>query len=143
MKVLVADDDPVCRGLLQSLMVPWGFEVVLAADGEQALQVLRGADPPRLVILDWMMPKVDGFEVCKAVRASGGGGNDTYILLVTGSRNKEDIMKVVVAGADDYLTKPFEPLDLKIRLRMAMRVMHLQDELKSRPPTPRAVARAS
>lgn len=134
MRVLVADDDPVCRALVGELVTPWGFEVTTATDGVEAMGVLRRPDPPPLVILDWNMPRMDGFEVCCAVRRSMGGDR-TYILLVTGSRNRDDLMKVVVAGADDYLTKPFEPADLKIRLRTAVRIIHMQEELASRPRT--------
>jgi DNA-binding response OmpR family regulator len=131
MRALVADDDPVCRRLLRDLIASWGFEVMTVNDGLEAMDVLRRADAPPLVVLDWNMPRMGGVEVCRAVRQRPGGDN-TYILLVTASRNREEIMKVVVAGADDYLTKPFEPADLKIRLRTAVRIIHMQLELGAR-----------
>ncbi|MCK4276887.1 MAG: response regulator transcription factor [Phycisphaerae bacterium] len=128
MQVLVADDDPVYRPLLDELFGEWGFDVVLAADGQEAWEILQGADPPKLLVLDWMMPRMDGFEVCKRIRNETRSKN-TYVLMMTGSRKKAEIMKVVVAGADDYLIKPFDPVDLKIHLRSAMRVITLQEEL--------------
>jgi len=131
MRSLVADDDPVCRQALADWVTSWGFQALLAGDGAEAMQILRGPDPPRLVILDWNMPRMDGFEVCRAVRRSPRG-DDTYILLVTGARGREEIMKVIVAGADDYLAKPIEPIDLKIRLRTAVRILDMQAELRDR-----------
>ncbi len=128
MRVLVADDDPVFCALMQRLLQGWHFDVVLATDGAEAWEILRGDDPPRLVLLDWMMPGMDGYEVCKMMRNQKGRKN-VYVMIVTGTRKKDDIMKVVLAGADDYLIKPFDPVDLKIRMRNAMRVLHLQDDL--------------
>ena len=128
MQVLVADDDPVFRALLQRLLEEWHFDVLTAADGLDAWEVLRRDDAPRLVLLDWMMPGMDGYEVCKRMRGRKGG-KSTYVIIVTGSRMKDDIMQVVLAGADDYLIKPFEPADLKIRLRNGVRVLHLQEDL--------------
>lgn len=128
MKILVADDDAVYRSLLERMLKQWDYEVVLASDGQEALEVLHGPAPPRLVILDWMMPQVDGFEVCRRIRQTNPE-SDYYIILLTGSRQKEEIIKALVAGADDYLLKPFDPLDLKIRLRAARRILDLQSAL--------------
>ncbi len=128
MQVLVADDDPVYRTLLDELFGEWGFDVILAADGQEAWEILQGADPPKLIVLDWMMPRMDGFEVCKRIRSETRSKN-TYVLMMTGSRKKAEIMKAVVAGADDYLIKPFDPVDLKIHLRSAMRVITLQEQV--------------
>ena len=128
MQVLVADDDPVYRTLLNELFGEWGFDVTLAADGQEAWEILQGADPPKLIVLDWMMPRMDGFEVCKRIRSETRSKN-TYVLMMTGSRKKAEIMKAVVAGADDYLIKPFDPVDLKIHLRSAMRVITLQEQV--------------
>ncbi|MDP6545012.1 MAG: response regulator transcription factor [Phycisphaerae bacterium] len=128
MRILVADDDPVYRSMLQELLTGWHFEVILASDGQEALEVMDSEDPPQLVFLDWEMPRVDGFEVARAIR-SGDTGQRAYVLMITGSKQKEDIMQVLVCGADDYLIKPFDPIDLKIHLRSAMRILHLQEEL--------------
>ncbi len=128
MQVLVADDDPVYRNLLQELLEQWHLNVVVAADGSAAWEIMQQEHPPSLVILDWMMPGLDGFEVCSKIRNESAEKN-IYVLIVTGSSKKEEVLRVVVAGADDYLIKPFDPSELKIRLRNAMRVLRLQDEL--------------
>ena len=128
MQVLVADDDPVYRTLLHDLLTKWHCDVVLAANGREALEILARDNAPKLAIIDWMMPEMDGFEVTRTVR-NEKPNEAVYILLITGSRNKEEVMKVLVCGADDYLIKPFDPVDLKIHLRSAMRVIHLQEEL--------------
>ena len=128
MQALIADDDPTYRSLLEGLLREWHFEVIVVEDGQQAWDILQRKDAPKLVLLDWMMPEMDGFEVCKNVRDMDDGDN-TYILIITGSRNKKDMMRVVVAGADDYLMKPFEPIDLKIHLRNATRFLRVREEL--------------
>lgn len=129
MRVLVADDDPTYRTLVTDLLTQWNFEVVQASDGRQAWEIMRRADAPSLVILDWRMPGMDGFEVAKTIRSEKPDAS-IFILLITGSRHKEEVMRVMVCGADDYLMKPFDPVDLKIHLRMATRLLHLQEELK-------------
>ncbi len=129
MRVLVADDDPTYRTLVTDLLIQWNFEVVQACDGRQAWEIMRQADAPSMVILDWRMPGMDGFEVSKMIR-SEKADESIFILLITGSRHKEEVMRVMVCGADDYLMKPFDPVDLKIHLRMATRLLHLQEELK-------------
>ena len=128
MQVLIADDDPTYRSLLEGLLREWHFEAIVVEDGQQAWEILQRKDAPKLVLLDWMMPEMDGFEVCKNVRDMDDGDN-TYILIITGSRSKKDMMRVVVAGADDYLMKPFEPIDLKIHLRNATRFLRVREEL--------------
>ena len=128
MRVLVADDDPTYRALLEDLLTKWQFEVVLAKDGLEALSILRGEDPPPLVLLDWEMPGADGYEVVRAIRQEKAIEN-TYVLMVTGSYRKSEMMRVLVCGADNYLIKPFDQLDLKINLRTAVRLLQLQQEL--------------
>ena len=128
MQVLVADDDPTYRSLLYDLLTEWHFDVELASDGQEALEVLERKDPPRLAILDWEMPVMDGFEVARTIRDSDSS-KDTYVLMITGSRRKRDMMQVLVCGADDYLIKPFDTMDLRIHLRSAMRILHLLEEL--------------
>ncbi len=128
MRILVADDDPTYRVVLQTLLTKWNFEVVLAANGVEALEVMRRENPPQLVILDWEMPEVDGFEVAKTLR-NEESFKDIYILMITGSKNKEDMVRVLVCGADDYLIKPFDPMDLEIHVRSARRILSLREEL--------------
>lgn len=125
MRVLVADDDPVYRDMLKSLLEEWHFDVLFAADGAEAWAILQQPDAPELVILDWKMPKMDGYEVCRLIREARGA-DVPYVLLMTVQTKREDLLKILVAGVDDYLLKPFEPLDLKIRLRTAIRILDLQ-----------------
>jgi len=129
MQVLIADDDPVYRSLLAELLTQWEYDVVVACDGLEAWNLFQADPPPKLVLLDWMMPGLDGFDLCSKIRNESSAPNDTYIILLTGSRRKSEIITALVAGADDYLIKPFEPLDLKIRLRAAKRILDLCAEV--------------
>jgi len=128
MKILVADDDIVYRALMEGLLSQWGYEVAVASNGLEAWEVIKSDEPPSIAVVDWMMPKMDGFDLCRKVREDHTIKN-LYLLLFTGSYKKEEIIKVLVAGADDYLIKPFEPLDLKIRIRAACRILDLQAEV--------------
>ncbi|MEO8100086.1 MAG: diguanylate cyclase [Acidobacteriota bacterium] len=131
MRVLIADDSLVSRHLLEATLRKWSYEVVVACDGTEAWNILRGEDPPRLAILDWVMPGMSGPDVCKRVRehAQTGELNYTYLLLLTSKSQREDLIEGMEAGADDYLTKPFDQHELKVRLRAGSRVIDLQREL--------------
>jgi diguanylate cyclase (GGDEF)-like protein len=129
-KILVADDDPINRRLLQTCLVRWNYEVILARDGEEAWNILLREDAPKLAILDWMMPGMDGPDICREVRKRNFKFY-TYILLLTSNLRKEDIIVGLEAGADDYLTKPFEGNELKARLRTGRRILELQEQLLS------------
>jgi diguanylate cyclase (GGDEF)-like protein len=128
MRVLIAEDDPVSRRLLQATLTRWGYEVTVCVNGMEAWQVLEKDDPPKLAILDWMMPGLDGLEVCRRVRERGGEPY-VYILLLTAKIQKEDVVAGMDAGADDYVTKPFDAHELKVRLRAGQRIIDLQTEL--------------
>jgi len=130
MKILVADDSNVSRHLLTSMAKKWGYDVVSASDGTQAWEVLRQPDAPRLAVLDWMMPGLTGPQVCEMVRQKGGDSY-IYILLLTGRTQREDVIEGMTAGADDYVVKPFDQQELKVRLRAGRRIVELQDELLS------------
>ncbi len=127
MHILVADDDPVYRNLLKNLLEQWDSEVVLAVDGAEAWVILQQSNAPTFAILDWMMPKMDGYEVCQKVRTARGS-TIPYILLMTSNGRREELLRILVAGADDYLLKPFEPLDLKIRLRAGIRILNFEEQ---------------
>ncbi len=128
MKVLIAEDDPISRVLLSRLLVKAGYEVVATANGSEAWEVLRKEGAPRLAVLDWMMPGMDGLAVCQRVRARSGGAY-TYILLLTSKDATPDLVEGLESGADDYLTKPLNPEELKARLRAGLRILRLEDQL--------------
>lgn len=128
MKVLIAEDDVVSRRLLEATLTRWGYEVVVTRDGSEAWQALQQADAPSLAILDWMMPGMDGVEVCRMVRQRGYEPY-IYLILLTTKSLKENIIEGLDAGADDYLTKPFNPSELQVRLRAGTRIITLQAEL--------------
>jgi diguanylate cyclase (GGDEF)-like protein len=128
MKVLAAEDNPVFQSMLRALLTKWGYDVVPARDGLEAWRTLESAGAPRLAILDWMMPGVDGVELCRRVRAAGREPY-IYILLLTARTESQDLVEGMEAGADDYLTKPFNAHELRVRLRAGRRILDLQEEL--------------
>jgi len=128
MHVLIADDDPTYRSLLEEFLTEWGFQVTTAADGEQAWQAVQSDPTIRLAILDWVMPLMDGCEVCRRLKEDPAARR-VHVVLITGSRLKDEIIKVLVAGADDYVMKPFEAIDLKIRVLNAVRIVQLEDDV--------------
>jgi diguanylate cyclase (GGDEF)-like protein len=136
MRVLIADDSIVSRHLLDATLRKWGYEVVVACDGVEAWNILQSPDAPKLVILDWVMPGLTGPEVCRLVRQQAKSGENsankdsyTYILLLTSKSLKEDLIEGMESGADDYITKPFDQHELKVRLRAGTRIIDLEREL--------------
>jgi two-component system, cell cycle response regulator len=129
MKVLIAEDDPVTRRLLESSLKRWGYEPVLAEDGVLAWMLLQREDAPELAVLDWMMPGLSGVEICQRLRARKTGSY-VYIVLVTSRGEKDDFVEGMEAGADDYLVKPYSPYELQQRLRAGARVLSLQTALR-------------
>ena len=128
MKVLAAEDNPVSQSMLRAMLTRWGYEAVIARDGNEAWQTLEAGDGPRLAVLDWMMPGLDGVEVCRRVRAVAREPY-VYMILLTARSASQDLVEGMDAGADDYLTKPFEPQELRVRLRAGRRVLDLQQQL--------------
>ena len=128
MKVLIADDELVALRLLESSLRRWGYDVIVANDGYEAYQILLSPDAPKLAVLDWMMPGVDGTQLCHDIRQNKPEPY-TYILLLTGKHAQDDIIAGLDAGADDYVTKPFAPAELKVRLRTGKRILYLQEQL--------------
>jgi len=127
-KILIADDSIVSRHLLEATLRKWGYEVMVACDGDEALQLLQREDAPALIILDWMMPGMTGVEVCRRIRQRDSEPY-TYILLLTSKSQKEDLIEGMEAGADDYITKPFDQNELQVRLRAGTRLVDLQSQL--------------
>jgi diguanylate cyclase (GGDEF)-like protein len=128
MKVLVADDDRTSRMLLTAMVTKWGHDPVAAADGAQAWEALQQPDPPRLVLLDWNMPVLDGLDVCRRLRASGSS-NPPYVILLTARSEKGDIVRRLDAGANDYVAKPYDHEELQARLVVGQRTLALQADL--------------
>ena len=127
-RILIAEDHYVSRHLLERNLANWGFQVSSAEDGEEALQILDAEDPPSIAIIDWMMPRLDGLEVCRRVRARKDRPY-LYLLLLTAKSQKEEVAAGLEAGADDYVIKPFDPDELRARLKVGQRVVQLERTL--------------
>ena len=130
MKVLVADDEPVTCRLLQWSLERWGMEPVIVNDGSLAEWMLQREDAPRLALLDWMMPGVDGVEICRRLRKRAAGPY-IYTILVTSKARKQDAIEGLEAGADDYVTKPFDPDELRARLTAGRRIVEVIEAVQS------------
>jgi diguanylate cyclase (GGDEF)-like protein len=142
MKILVAEDDATSLFMLQSLLMKWGYDVIAASDGQEALSVLTGEDPPLLAILDWMLPGESGPEICRKLASRGllkedGGRREEmmkpyqYVIILTVKGEKENVVAGLEAGADDYITKPFDAHELKMRLMVGRRILDLQEKLRN------------
>lgn len=129
MRILIADDDTVTRQLVQMLLVKWEYDVTAVDNGRDAHACLVDQDGPSLAILDWMMPGLDGPDVCKKVRASNPK-RPLYLILLTTLEKKDNIIQGLESGADDYLAKPFDPGELRARVRAGERVVNLESDLR-------------
>jgi two-component system cell cycle response regulator len=118
----------VFQSMLKTMLTRWGYEVIIAKDGNEAWSILESVEAPRLVLLDWMMPGMDGVEICRRVRAAGREPY-IYIVLLTARTESQDLVEGMDAGADDYLTKPFHAHELRVRLRAGRRILELQEQL--------------
>jgi sigma-B regulation protein RsbU (phosphoserine phosphatase) len=130
-KVLIAEDDMVSRRLLETTLAKWGYEVVVTCDGLQASAALQGEDAPPLAVLDWMMPGLDGIEVCRRARNTFNP-TPPYLILLTAKGRREDIITGLKAGANDYVTKPFDREELRARVQVGARIVELQHSLADR-----------
>lgn len=128
MRILIAEDDATSRRLLEATLARDGYQVVSASDGDEAWERLQGTDAPRLAILDWMMPGRDGIEICRQLRREPRPSY-VYLLLVTTKTRTEDIIHGLEAGADDYLTKPYDPQELRSRIKSGERLLRLEEAL--------------
>ncbi len=129
MKVLVADDDGVSRMLISHWLTSWGYEVIRAEDGVAAQQALESVPDIRMVLADWVMPGMDGPDLCRFIRGRPRT-QYVYVVLVTSRGASDDIVSGLNAGADDYVTKPVNPAELELRLRAAGRMLQLEDDLR-------------
>jgi CheY-like chemotaxis protein len=130
-EVLVAEDEPVSRRLLERSLEQWGFTPVVCPDGAEALARLQSPDAPRIAVLDWVMPTIDGIEICRAIR-DVATPTQPYLILLTARSRPEDIVAGLRAGADDYITKPVDREELQARLHVGMRIVGLQRRLSDR-----------
>jgi two-component system cell cycle response regulator len=131
MRALVVDDSAVYRKLIGDHLRSWGFDLTLAKSGAEAWEILQQPDAPRLVLLDWVLPDLDGIELCQRIRQAGSRDRYAYIILLTSKEGRQNMLDAMQAGADDYLAKPFDELELKARLLVGKRILNLQEELVS------------
>jgi two-component system cell cycle response regulator len=128
MKILIAEDDSTSRITLLAIVSEWGYEPIPAADGAQVLSLMQADDAPRLLLLDWKIPEVNGLDLCKKIREEDSS-NPPYIILLTRRSDTEDVVTGLKAGANDYMSKPFDNAELKARLEVGKRMLGLHDEL--------------
>lgn len=131
MKILIAEDDVVSRRLLEATLIRWGYEVIATRNGIEAWDILQGEDAPLLAILDWMMPGMDGLEVCRRLR-SLQRAIPPYLIILTAKGRQQDIVTGLEAGANDYVTKPFNREELRARMQVGTRMVELQQSLAER-----------
>jgi diguanylate cyclase (GGDEF)-like protein len=131
MQALVVDDSAVYRKLIGDHLRSWGFGVTLAESGSEAWRILEKPDAPKLALLDWVLPDLDGIELCQRIRKAGASGPYVYVILLTSNEGRQNMLDAMQAGADDYLVKPFDEMELKARLLVGKRILDLQEELVS------------
>ena len=136
MKVLIADDDPISRRLLQSYLQKWGCDVTAAENGGEAWSLFQEGEF-HVVITDWMMPELDGVELVRRIR-SGPRAGYAYVILLTAKGQKEDVVAGMEAGADYFLTKPFDRDELRVRLRAGERIVALERQVRATSQRPGA-----
>lgn len=126
--ILIAEDELITSEILESMLRQWGYTVIKATDGNEAWQILQQDNPPNLLLLDWMMPGMTGLEICQNIRRQS---NKSYIytILLTSKTESEDVIKGLDAGADDYITKPFDSQELKARIKAGLRILGLETNL--------------
>ncbi len=128
MKLLIAEDDFTTCAMLEKALNKWGYEVITVSDGLAALKAMQKQDAPQLAILDWMMPGMDGPDLCKELRQQERQA-PLYLILLTAMDQRSDIIKGLEAGADDYITKPYDKEELRARIYVGRRMINLQNEL--------------
>ncbi|MCX8043422.1 MAG: response regulator transcription factor [Desulfobacterota bacterium] len=131
MRLLIAEDDPATRALLETYVSKWGYSAQSVGDGLAAWEILQSDDPPRLVLLDWMMPGLDGLELCRKVR-SLPDGTMFHIILLTARTSHRDLIEGFAAGVDDYIRKDFNHDELRARIQVGARIVQLQTALASK-----------
>ncbi|MDA3790254.1 MAG: response regulator [Desulfobacula sp.] len=128
MKILIAEDDLTSRRILEAVLIKYGYDIISVSNGNDAIKILLDKDPPKLVLVDWIMPDKDGLEVCRIIRQKETT-TPPYIILLTGKGNKKDIAKGLDSGADDYIVKPYDRDELRARINVGQRMVELQSAL--------------
>jgi phosphoserine phosphatase RsbU/P len=131
MKILLAEDDAVTRLMVKAALEEWGFEVSACENGQATWEALQQPDAPSMALLDWLMPGMDGLEICRRVRHEPKLSS-SYLILLTARNSREDVITGLQAGADDYVAKPFDREELRLRLRAGERILNLQSNLAAR-----------
>ena len=141
MKILIAEDDPTSRTLLESLLKRWGYTIVTAVDGTDAWEKLTAEEAPPLALLNWMLPGLNGPDLCRRLREDRDRSAPLYLILLT-ERGGSPIAEGLKAGADDYISKPFDPEDLRARLNLARRILDLEETAARKEAFQNALQRA-
>ncbi len=128
MKILIAEDEPISRKLLATNLAKWGHDVIVTADGMEAAQRLDDQTEIRMAVLDWMMPHRDGLDICREIKKNRDG-EFVYVIMLTARTQKDSIVTALDAGADDYVTKPFDAAELRSRVRAGERIIALESRL--------------
>ncbi len=128
MKILLAEDDLITSEIIKEQLTQWSYDVTCVHRGNQAWDALQGENAPKLAILDWQMPEMSGLEICQRLRARTSGSY-VYVIMLTGMTEKRNLIQGLEAGADDYLTKPCNPHELRVRLRAGERILGLEADL--------------
>ena len=131
MRILIAEDDATSRLLLERTLLQWDYEVITTKNGTEAWEILQGEQPPNLAIFDWMMPDIDGVEVCRRARALDTLSH-LYVIMLTTRDTKEDLAEALDAGADDFISKPFNRKEMRARINVGARMLNLQMTLSKR-----------
>jgi two-component system, cell cycle response regulator len=129
--ILLAEDSPIYRRLIGTHLAEWGLEFVCAEDGKEAWKCLGKPDAPRLALLDWVLPDIDGIEICRRLRSRAADIPYTYVIVLTAKGRKQEMLEAMEAGADDFLAKPFDLPELKARILVGKRIVELQQKLVS------------
>lgn len=128
MKLLVAEDDLTSNLMLREIFEKWGYDVICADNGDDAWAILQKSDAPKIAVLDWVMPGLHGVEICRKIKKQKEP-NPPYLIILTGKACKEDIVEGLESGGDDYITKPFDENELRARIRVAVRMVEIQENL--------------
>jgi two-component system cell cycle response regulator len=130
MKILLVEDSVLERHKVGRSLTDWGLEYIAVASGTEAVKLLESPDPPTLVLLDWLLPGLDGIDVCRRIRKLGVNGTYIYTVMLTAKNRKQDLLTAMEAGADDYLAKPVDPSELRARILAGKRILELQQSLR-------------